>query len=47
MIVLVVESRSNALAVIPTVVPIVTFSSTWFVAASVSVGVETLNSSKS
>ncbi len=47
MIVLVVASRSNALAVMPTVVPTVTFSSTWLLAASVSVGVVTLNSSKS
>ncbi len=44
---MVVASRSNALAVIPTVVPTVTFSSTWFVAAFVSVGVVTLNSSRS
>ena len=44
---MVVASRSKALAVTPTVVPITTFSLTLFSVASISVGTVTSNSSRS
>ena len=44
---MVVASRSKALAVMPTVVPMATFSSTLLLVLSVSVGAVTSNSSRS